>query len=129
MGGEKECGKEQSEREAGEEVEVCNGLLMPVVKDPVRPGHLPVVASQNCLFKGRLSGTFITGVPAFHCSCWKGGGTLTHFPIALVYGFSKEPVAETRKMSTMHLRWHTENRLTSGWDQKMKDLVQRALSF
>ena len=90
---------------------------MPTVKDPVHPGHLRIpVASQNCLSKGRLSGTFITGLPSFHCSCRKGGDTLTHFPTALVCGFSNKPVAESRNMDTMHLRWHTEKRLTSSWD-------------
>lgn len=55
----------------------------------------------------------------------EGGETLTHFPTALVCGFSKEPVAESRKMHTMHLRWHTENRLTQRWDAEKQRICYK----
>ena len=50
-----------------------------------------IVASQTCQFKGRLSETIITGLLLFLLGGRRGTQTL---PMALVGGFSKEPVAE-----------------------------------
>lgn len=66
--------------------------------------------SENCSFFPELSVQRKIVLDIYHwapiLSVFLLGGreTLTHFPIALVYGFSKEPVAESRKIHAMHLR-------------------------